>query len=108
MKLRVPEDGPESIAEKVGAALDKFEEKEDNAAVEFYVQVSPRAVNMRLKDLKRLKAVMDPYRARVKRACPQNTVAVPNSALRAAAQAALFFLKPDVPTAVVTYVPLNV
>ena len=103
VRLRVPEDGPEGVAKKVEKALDEYEGDEvtrENEALQFCVEVSPNAARMGIADARRLKRALEPYRARVKRSCPRHVLRVPNGAFLAAARAALFFFRPDVPTTI--------
>lgn len=101
----IPRDTPLKIADKVREALDRFDDNrdsDDDAPLKFVFVVRPVALAMRPMRLRELQAAVEPFRGRVRLACCQNVIEVPNIAMRVATRAALAFFKPDVPTIVVT------
>ena len=101
----IPRDKPRKIADKVREALDRFDDNRDRdddaPLLEFVFVVRPVALAMRPMRLRELKAAVEPFRGRVRQACRQNVIEVPNIAMRVVTRAALAFFKPDVPTIVV-------
>ena len=96
----IPGETCDQVAAKVDKALDDMKHKNEFLRMIFTVTPSKDLMNGRT--LRELKDAAEPYRCRVRYACVENVVVVKNPATRVLARAALLFLKPDVPTRVVS------
>lgn len=96
----VPEDSPSIVAKRVEEALQKVEGRSDGV-LRMIFTVNQSAHFFKEKNLRDMRDAVEPFRTRVRYACVENVVVVPNVFARAATRAALIFFKPDVPTKIV-------
>ena len=96
----VPEDSPTVVAKRLEEALQRVEGRTDGV-LRMIFTVNSTGHLFKDGSLWEMRDAVEPFRTRVKYACVENVVVVPNVFARAATRAALVFFRPDVTTRIV-------
>ena len=98
--FRVPEDSCEKIGERIKDALDRAEAT-PHSALRMVFTVTPSRQLFRRRTITELRETVEPFRCRVRYACVENVIVLPNLAVRRIVKTIIPFFKPDVPTKIV-------